>query len=298
MIKLNITKRKKKVLDIAHRLFLDKGYQATSIQDIIDVAEISKGTFYNYFASKKDCLLAIIEIVETEGNQKRIELAIGKDKQDEEVFMKQVAVRLHMTRKYHIRALIDSVVDVDDLEIRKYMNQQYRSELQWLATRLREVYTPGIPDYALDQSVMLLGMIHHFLYVWNMGANKELDAEKVIRFILKRLKPVILEQVESGETFFDYDWLSLEPGEITANDRLDVLLQDIDQLIVNANGETLSYLQFLKEEITSDRPRRFLIESVMLSLKQTFTKSEQSNEINRIVHLVHRYLHDMEKVEV
>lgn len=70
---MNITKRKKKVLDTAHRLFIEKGYQATSIQDIIDEAEISKGTFYNYFASKKDCLLAIIEFIEAEGKQKRME---------------------------------------------------------------------------------------------------------------------------------------------------------------------------------------------------------------------------------
>ncbi|MEN2466118.1 TetR/AcrR family transcriptional regulator [Ornithinibacillus sp. FSL M8-0202] len=295
---MNITKRKKKVLDTAHRLFIEKGYQATSIQDIIDEAEISKGTFYNYFASKKDCLLAIIEFIEAEGKQKRMELAIGKDKQDEEVFIKQVAVRIDMTRKYHIHALIDSVMEVDKLEITKYVNQQFRSELQWLAMRLREVYTPGIPDYAFDQSVMLSGMIHHFLYVWNMGASKELEAERVIRFIIKRLKPAILEQVESGETFFDYNWLSVELDDIPPNDRLDILLQDIDQLIVHADGETLAYLTFLKEEITSNSPREFLIESVLLSLKQTFAKTERKHEINQIVQLVHRYLHDMEKVEV
>lgn len=44
--------RKKQVLRAAHQLFIDKGFHQTSINDIIEYSDISKGTFYNYFSSK------------------------------------------------------------------------------------------------------------------------------------------------------------------------------------------------------------------------------------------------------
>ncbi len=49
--------RKQQVVKNAHHLFfVEKGFQAISIQDIIDYSGISKGTFYNYFSSKNELL--------------------------------------------------------------------------------------------------------------------------------------------------------------------------------------------------------------------------------------------------
>jgi AcrR family transcriptional regulator len=42
-------------------LFLERGYDATSIQDIMVRAGISKGGFYHHFASKEDMLAALVE---------------------------------------------------------------------------------------------------------------------------------------------------------------------------------------------------------------------------------------------
>jgi len=41
----------------ALRLFGERGYHATSLQDVIDAAGCSKGAFYHYFDSKEDLLL-------------------------------------------------------------------------------------------------------------------------------------------------------------------------------------------------------------------------------------------------
>jgi AcrR family transcriptional regulator len=47
------------IVNAALTLFLEKGYQTTTIQDIIDAAKCSKGGFYHYFASKEDLLYLI-----------------------------------------------------------------------------------------------------------------------------------------------------------------------------------------------------------------------------------------------
>ena len=49
-----------RVLDAAMQLFAQKGYQATSVSDVMHAAKASKSQFYYYFPAKKDLLLAVI----------------------------------------------------------------------------------------------------------------------------------------------------------------------------------------------------------------------------------------------
>lgn len=44
--------RKDSILNTAEQLFFERGYDETSIQDILDALNISKGGFYHYFDSK------------------------------------------------------------------------------------------------------------------------------------------------------------------------------------------------------------------------------------------------------
>ncbi|MFQ5593423.1 MAG: TetR/AcrR family transcriptional regulator [Anaerolineae bacterium] len=53
--------RRTEILDTARALFYRKGYDHTSIQDIIDTVGIAKGTFYHYFGSKVDLLDDLIK---------------------------------------------------------------------------------------------------------------------------------------------------------------------------------------------------------------------------------------------
>ena len=47
------------ILQEAVRLFAEKGFDATSIQDIVTAAHVTKGAFYYYFTSKNDLLYEI-----------------------------------------------------------------------------------------------------------------------------------------------------------------------------------------------------------------------------------------------
>jgi TetR/AcrR family transcriptional regulator, cholesterol catabolism regulator len=55
--------RRAEVLEAATRVFHEKGYEATSIQDVADELGLLKGSLYYYINSKEDLLFAIIEEV-------------------------------------------------------------------------------------------------------------------------------------------------------------------------------------------------------------------------------------------
>lgn len=53
--------RRNEILDVAQELFYSKGFEQTSIQDIINTVGIAKGTFYHYFSSKNQLLDELVE---------------------------------------------------------------------------------------------------------------------------------------------------------------------------------------------------------------------------------------------
>lgn len=51
-----------KILEVSFQLFVEKGYEATSIQDIIDhLGGLTKGAIYHHFKSKESILLAVYD---------------------------------------------------------------------------------------------------------------------------------------------------------------------------------------------------------------------------------------------
>lgn len=53
--------RRAQILDAAEKLFFEKGYDRTSVQDILDALGMSKGGFYHYFDAKDAVLRAVSE---------------------------------------------------------------------------------------------------------------------------------------------------------------------------------------------------------------------------------------------
>ena len=71
--------RKSEILDAAERLFGTKGFDGTSITDILNEIGIARGTLYYHFKSKEDILDALIERMTGSLVAKASEIARDKD---------------------------------------------------------------------------------------------------------------------------------------------------------------------------------------------------------------------------
>ena len=68
------------ILDVAFRLFMEKGYEHTSVQDIINnLGGLSKGAIYHHFKSIEDILVGVTDRMTAESNQM---LAVIRDRSD------------------------------------------------------------------------------------------------------------------------------------------------------------------------------------------------------------------------
>lgn len=56
---MGVTKLKERIIQKGSDLFQVKGFTQTSIQDIVETLDVTKGTFYYYFTSKEELLMEI-----------------------------------------------------------------------------------------------------------------------------------------------------------------------------------------------------------------------------------------------
>ncbi|WP_319371381.1 TetR/AcrR family transcriptional regulator [uncultured Ilyobacter sp.] len=65
----NLCKREN-IINAARRIFVKKGFIDTTIEDLAKAAKISKGTFYNYFNSKEEIFVHILNLDVRERREK------------------------------------------------------------------------------------------------------------------------------------------------------------------------------------------------------------------------------------
>ena len=67
--------RREEILDAAHALFTTKGFQPTTMEDILKVVGIAKGTLYYHFPSKEQILRALVLRIVGQVEQRAREVA-------------------------------------------------------------------------------------------------------------------------------------------------------------------------------------------------------------------------------
>jgi AcrR family transcriptional regulator len=161
-------RRRQEILDAAARVFHEKSYESTSIQDIADAVGILKGSVYYYITSKEDLLFEILQGVHEDAlkNLEAAETTPGDALQKIRVF-----VTLHVT--HNAENLVKMAVFFHDFrslseERRRIIVEErdiYDNHLRQLiiAGQKEKVVCPDL-DPKLT-SIEILGMMN-WIYHW------------------------------------------------------------------------------------------------------------------------------------
>lgn len=282
-----MNERKRQVLVTAQQLFIEKGFSATSIQDILEESNISKGTFYNYFSSKNECLIAILEYVNEETFVRRREILIGQNLSDKKVLAEQIAIRMHINREQNLFLLFEAIFHSGDDELRDFVKKNHLAELFWLRDRLIDVYGKASAPYALDCAVLLLGMMQHIIHIWTASSKNLSDITELVAYVIRRIDAIVPQLIHSKDLLLDDDVRSTLARNIGdkkgSKDQLLTQLNDFHQkLDTNTTSSGLEYLLFLLEELKKDDPRYFLIETISHSFKEVFKTTPHEVEAREI----------------
>ena len=65
------TRKRQAILHVGRRLFLQKGYAGTSMDEVAAAADVSKVTIYKYFSDKQTLFAAVVTDASTRRRQAR-----------------------------------------------------------------------------------------------------------------------------------------------------------------------------------------------------------------------------------
>jgi AcrR family transcriptional regulator len=176
--------RKKEILVAARRLFVEQGYDHTSVNDILRVVDIAKGTFYYYFVSKEEVLEAIIRDIVEEGAH-RAE-AIVQDRSIPVVQRIMLAIMAQAPDFEGADEIKEEIHKVENAKLeRLYMREMLRRMTPVLAGPVDEGIEQGVfsTRYPVEciEAILLLG---HMMFDCEVfGWEKEMLPHKMQAFL-------------------------------------------------------------------------------------------------------------------
>lgn len=186
--------RRAQLLEVALRLFGEHGYHATSIADIIDRAGVARGTFYNYFKSKRaifeDLLDELFEAVSASvtpisvGSVDEVRTQLGDNVAS---VCRTLSQNLPMAR-----ILLEQAAGLDP-EANEQLSAFYRRVLDRLELALQAGQHMGIirRGNVTVMALCTLGMIKESLFQQILGT-RQVEPDVMVREILDSMAHGIL----------------------------------------------------------------------------------------------------------
>ncbi|MGG4264789.1 TetR/AcrR family transcriptional regulator [Peribacillus simplex] len=276
--------KKEKIIEVAKQLFRTKGYHDTAIQDILENSSVSKGTFYNYFSTKSQLILYIIQKVDAKVEEQQNQLLIEGNPYDKQTFFSQLRVKHSIYGTEKISELYNISLGENDEELQKYMAETHYKELNWLATRLIEVYGNELEESAMDLSTHFIGGLgYQFRYSDQMKLS--LNSTDILEYNIIRLEKNIEITKQSNQVLFPYKSpRSVENQEIAISKIQKLLRLNDDEF----SQEEQEIINFILEEIQNSNVRWGVCEGAIRQLKilsSSLSRNEQLfNELFNIIH--------------
>lgn len=176
-------RRKQELLKIAYRMFIEKGYENTSIDEIIAEAGIAKGTYYYYFESKEATLEAVIEMM--------IEEEVGRAKAVLETSLpvpQELVSVIYSLRPAQDEQVIAKALDVtENIVMHEKVNRRIVEEAVPLLTEVvKEGVSQGIFECTnIEERVRMLLIISQ--HIFDDGIFTDRDVEVYIDVVEKTL---------------------------------------------------------------------------------------------------------------
>jgi len=179
------------ITEVARDLFFEKGYENTTIDEIAQIAGISKSTLYTYLKSKEE----IFMYIHLEGMRQRYAILNEKMKQAQSGFEKihtfgkeyyhfyknnPGLFRMHMYEDYN---------SLDRSKINEALSQEFDSLLNDMIHLVREAFQTGINDNSLKTTVNVGYLDKYLAYSLRIMLNVAISPEKI-----KQIKDIFDEE--------------------------------------------------------------------------------------------------------
>ena len=287
-----MTDKRKSIIEAGMELFSGQGFKNTSMQQIADRCNISKGAIYLHFSSKSELMAAIMEHLTDEVKQE-IE-AIRKDQSltPRQRFKKQIAHQFSDVLEHQqlmAAFLTESEINLDEHLL--LLVQKYRYDWQKLQEQfIHDVYGDQVLNYLTDLSVILNGVINEY-YSFLILETVEIDIPHLAKVLVRLMDDAVGGMVKHGDKpVLTRDMLpdhheiekKIQAASLArVRDALDQLDEGLKALGLDADeseGAEAS-LGLIRSELDRQEPNKVLIQGMLANLREYKTLNKARTAI-------------------
>lgn len=272
--------KKEQIIQTALHFFAQKGFHATSIQEIADKLGIAKGSVYVYFKSKDDLLFSSMQYAAEQMMQNMLEETNTPELTPRERLKQQVKIHFEKSKEHRdfiIMTLSEKALKSND-QVKQFTFELREKLMQWIYHNILQIYGESIRPYAWDATMIMTAMIKE--YIGYTFMYHQLDTEKLADFMIHRLDDITQGMLHRKEepliTKIEHnEWMkhlinkkSLSPRKLQLESLRQQLANDTE--ISKQDRELLlSYLLVLEQELDKPKAEPIIVER-MISYLETF----------------------------
>ncbi|WP_138418830.1 TetR/AcrR family transcriptional regulator [Aquibacillus sediminis] len=272
--------RKEQIMESAIRWFSNKGYFATSMQEIADDCGISKGLLYKHFSSKEDLLMEVFRYNHDKMVQKAGFIKLDPDLSKEQRFRGMVVVELEgMIENKDFFNVLSKSLPMDKNKLFFPLLKKIRGELlNWHKETIYHAYGEKVKDHIWDITIVFQAMIKEFTFILTQG-NMILDLDEVADFIVDYVNTIVEARLPekpllSSVMMREFEDLQKGMEPKTVQEKLQELIQNMTQTVSRTamseqeRQDLLATVDLLAQEIKEKQPRTFLIRALLAYIEK------------------------------
>ncbi|NRF93207.1 TetR/AcrR family transcriptional regulator [Paenibacillus frigoriresistens] len=189
---------KQEIIRSATKLFKERGFLLTSIQDIADDCLIAKGSVYKYFQSKEELFSEVFDHCQNTYFEQAERIKFLPGISSRELFFQQIVFRFQYFLEYKF-----ILVEFTELPIQqdaKFYPLRLRVRgrlMKWHKDCLLDMYGKEIELHLWDLAFIYKALLKEYLF-WIIHEVKMLSIEGTAHFILEKMDVLVKHLIASG----------------------------------------------------------------------------------------------------
>lgn len=255
--------KKQRMIEESIKMFAEKGYHNTSIQEIADKSEVSKGAFYLHFHSKDELLVEIYKYY-SDYILKKLENVQSKTADPLQHFTEQIAIFLEFFKEHkeylmiHFRDNIDIGEKINDLII-----SIHKQSYGWIRNQLYHIYGDAIKPYQVDIAIQIDGLLSGY-FKWIAIHNIPFSAELLASYLIEKIDLIIQSIInkQSAPIFTEED-LTQFTRTSTVQNIFTKLKSKMEEMLPAEKQSAKEAIHVLEEEWHKKDPKHIIIQSML-----------------------------------
>lgn len=270
--------KKLEIIPIAMRLFSEKGYESTTVDEIAKESGMAKGSFYKHFNSKEDLLLEIFIQMPKQVKNGLTKIYSKEYASTHEKLLDFISMSLENILSNQVHLLIDLFFKLPVFKNKEMATEAQKIEFEfniWLKEFLLDLYGEQVKVYIWDLVSLLKALMFQYIHLCRRQ-KLEIASEKLAVFIAAVFDIVIEGLLErKPESVLNKDWTELEmlfadnESPRLKGHRIQLLLKKMTSTVSDIKKdaadqeEYLKTISLLEEEQKQRKPKSFLLKALI-----------------------------------